>query len=667
MLQNIRDNSQGWIAKTIIGLIIMLLALTGVEAIFSSYGNQQNAAEVNGEPITQEQLRQAVEAQRNQLLQQLGAGFDASMLRDELLRGSALNGIIDRLLLIQGAREAGFALSSAALDQIIVETPEFQVDGKFSTVRFDQVLQQMGYSRLQFRQMLEQEMLIGQLRAGIAGTAFTTDVQLDAFARLEKQSRRFSMQKVSVDPSSVVVTDEEISRYYNAQSEQFRSPEQVVVDYLKLRKDSFFDQVSVDEAAVRALYEKQTANLAEQRHAAHILIEVGGDLDEAKAQQKAEELRARLDKGEDFAALAKEFSRDTGSAAEGGDLGFAGPGVYDPAFEKALYSLKDGEISAPVRSRFGWHLIRLLGVQAPEVPAFETLKPELVRELKSEQVEQRFVEASKQLETAAYESIDLAGPAAELGLSVQTSAPFGREGGADIAASPQVAQAAFSAPVLQERANSGLIELDPETVLVLHLKEHRKPEKLPLEQVRERIVQQLQRDKATEKARQEGEALLAQVKTEAFVPTAPVVPAPVKPAAEVAESVEPTEATTAAAPVAETAASTDKVEAKPVAAAPVGWQLVESASRIQEGIDGSILQAVFRMPKPAKDKVSYGNVVLKDGSFVVLRLEAVLEPEKPLAEEQRQDYRRLLASRLGQQDFMAYMSARRLEAKVERF
>ena len=158
MLQNIRDNSRGWIAKTIIGLIVMLMAFTGFEAIVTGTSNRNNAAEVNGDTITLDELNQAVEMQRRQLLQQLGRDFDASLLDDRLLREASLKGLIERKLLLQAAGDARFAFSQSSLDQVILQTPEFQVDGRFDTARFDQVIRQMGYTRLQFRQMLEEEM-----------------------------------------------------------------------------------------------------------------------------------------------------------------------------------------------------------------------------------------------------------------------------------------------------------------------------------------------------------------------------------------------------------------------------------------------------------------------------------------------------------------------------
>ncbi len=619
MLQNIRDNSQGWIAKTIIGIIVMLLALTGFEAIFNAASNNQNAAEVNGEEISRYDLDQAMNMQRRQLAQQLGQDFDASLLDDRLLRDSALGSLIDRMLLLQSAKNANFAFSSEALDQLILQTPEFQVDGAFSAARFDQVIQQMGYSRLQFRQLLEQEMLIGQLRAGISGTGFVTDQQVDNFARLEMQTRDFATLTLPAQQEAIEVGDEQIKEYYEANADRFRTPEQVIVEYVELKKESFFDQVEVSDEELQELYQKQIANLAEQRRAAHILIETGGELSDDEAKAKIDEIATRVKNGDDFAAVAKEASQDPGSANEGGDLGFAGPGVYDPAFEDALYALNEGEVSAPVKSEFGWHIIKLLGVQSPEVPAFESLKPQLVRELKAQQVEQRFVETSKQLEDSAFEASDLAQPAQELGLMVQTTEAFGRDGGEGITANRQVIQAAFSDEVLVDGANSSVIELDPDTSIALRVKEHLKPAAIPLADVREDIVQQLQRSLAAEAARAKGEQLLADLR----------------------KGQQPNDAQ---------------------------WQAVEAATRSQEGVAPALLQAVFRMPRPEQqDKPSYSGVALSNGDYAVVRLNGVNEPEGALTDEERLNYRRFLASRVGQQDFAAFRQKLQGEAEIERF
>ncbi|MQT29169.1 peptidylprolyl isomerase [Pseudomonas helleri] len=623
MLQNIRDNSQGWIAKTIIGVIVALMALTGFDAIFQATSHSKDAAKVNGEEITQVELSQAVDMQRRQLMQQLGKDFDPALLDEKMLHDAALKGLIDRKLLLQGANQAKFSFSEAALDQVILQTPEFQDNGQFSPERFDQVIRQLGYGRLQFREMLGQEMLIGQLRAGLAGSGFVTDEEVNAFARLEKQTRDFATLNIKADPAAVKVSDDEVKAYYDEHAKEFMTPDQVVIDYIELKKSAFFDQVAVKDDELQALYQKEIANLAEQRRAAHILIEVNDKVSDAQAKAKIEDIQQRLAKGESFEALAKEFSQDPGSAANGGDLGFAGPGVYDPTFETAVYALKKDQVSEPVRTSFGYHLIKLLGVEAPEVPSFASLKDKLTRDLKTQQVERRFVDATKQLEDSAFEASDLAQPAQELNLTVHTSAPFGREGGEGIAANRAVVQAAFSTEVMDEGANSTALELDPETVVVLRVKEHLKPEQLPLEAVASSIHAHLVKEQAAGAAKAKAEGIIKDLRDGKLALNQPV--------------------------------------------AGQAWKVDEAVTRGQDGIDPVVLQAVFRMPKPAaKDKPTFSTVSLADGTVVVLRLNGVNDDAKP-TDEEKASYRRFLASRSGQQDFAAYRKQLENEAKVERY
>ncbi|MEE1951516.1 SurA N-terminal domain-containing protein [Pseudomonas alcaligenes] len=617
MLQNIRDNSQGWIAKTIIGVIVVLMALTGFDAIIQSTSNSQNAADVNGEKITQSSLNAAVDMQRRQLIQQFGKDFDASLLDDKLLRQASLDSLIDRTLLLQGAKEAGMGFSDASLDQLILQTPAFQVDGKFNAARFDQILQQQGMGRMEFRERLKQDVLVSQLQASLAASNFVTDAELENFVRLDKQTRDFASQTIHIDTKSVDISDDELKAYYDEHKDQYMSPEQVVVEYVELRKESFFAQAEASDEELQALYQKEIANLAEQRRAAHILLEVNDKLSDEQAKAKLAEVAERLKQGEDFAKLAEEVSQDPGSASNGGDLGFAGPGVYDPEFEKSLYALKKDEVSAPVRSSFGWHLIKLLDVQAPEVPSFDSLKAKLEREVKAQQVEQRFVEAAKELEEASFEASDLAQPAQELGLQVQTSGAFGREGGEGVAANRQVVQAAFSPEVLEDGANSGAIELDPDTTLVLRVKEHKKPTLLPLEEVSAGIRDTLSRKKASEAAKAEGEALLAQLRDGG--------------------------------------------------ASGKDWKVVEAATRSQEGVEPEVLQALFRMAKPEDGKPSFAGLTLNNGDYVVLRLDGVGQAKAELSAEEKTSYRRFLASRAGQQDFAAYREQLKESADIERF
>ncbi len=622
MLQNIRDNSTGWISKSIIGLIVVLFAFTGFDAILGSTSNSNNAAKVNGEEITLDALAEAKNLQRRQLLQQFGKDFDASLIDDALLSEAALKGLISRKLLVQAADQSGFAFSSALIDQFILLAPEFQVDGKFNADRFDQVIRQMGYTRLQFRHMIEQEMRTGQLRAGIAATAFVTEQEAQAFADLERQTRDFAMLTIKPGLDKVTVTDEEAKTYYSENASEFLTPEQVVVEYIELDKKAFFDQVAVDDAALQEMYQAEIANLAEQRHAAHILFEVSGDVTDAQAKEAAQNAIERINAGEDFAAVAKEMSDDIGSAEQGGDLGFAAQGVYDPAFEDALYALEKEQVSVPVRTDYGWHVIKLLDVQAADIPTFASLKDKLSQDLKTQQVEQRFVEAVRDLESAAYESADLQQPASELGLEIKVSEPFGREGLEGLFANRQVLQAAFSTEVLEEGANSTAIELDPETTVVLRVKEHKRPEPIEFAEVSTQIREQLIAQRAIEHARSQGEALLSSLQ--------------------------------------EGQTSVEQAQQE-------AWQVVEAATRGQENIDPEVLQALFKMPKPETGAAKFAGLNLSNGDYVVVRLTGVNAADVSLSGSELKQYRDILASRAGQVDFNAFLQQLELDAKIQRF
>ena len=595
MLQNIRDNSTGWISKSIIGLIVVLFAFTGFDAILGSTSNSNNAAKVNGEEITLDALAEAKNLQRRQLLQQFGKDFDASLIDDALLSEAALKGLISRKLLVQAADQSGFAFSSALIDQFILLAPEFQVDGKFNADRFDQVIRQMGYTRLQFRHMIEQEMRTGQLRAGIAATAFVTEQEAQAFADLERQTRDFATLTIKPALDKVTVTDEDAKTYYSENASEFLTPEQVVVEYIELDKNAFFDQVTVDDAALQEMYQAEIANLAEQRHAAHILFEVSGDVTDAQAKEAAQNAIERINAGEDFAAVAKEMSDDIGSAEQGGDLGFAAQGVYDPAFEDALYALEKEQVSVPVRTDYGWHVIKLLDVQAADIPTFASLKDKLSQDLKTQQVEQRFVEAVRDLESAAYESADLQQPASELGLEIKVSEPFGREGLEGLFANRQVLQAAFSTEVLEEGANSTAIELDPETTVVLRVKEHKRPEPIEFAEVSTQIREQLIAQRAIEHARSQGEALLSSLQ--------------------------------------EGQTSVEQAQQE-------AWQVVEAATRGQENIDPEVLQALFKMPKPETGAAKFAGLNLSNGDYVVVRLTGVNAADVSLSGSELKQYRR---------------------------
>ncbi|WP_150304020.1 SurA N-terminal domain-containing protein [Pseudomonas saliphila] len=628
MLQKMRDNAQSWVAKVIVGVIVLIFALTGWESISRFTSDDEKAAEVNGTVISKVELEQAVSLQRQQLVQQLrqmgNENFDPSLIDDNLLRASVLDGLIERAVLLEGAADADLKVSEQMIDQLILGTPDFQVDGQFSADRFDVVIRNMGLaSRMAFRDLVRQELLIAQLRNAYEATAFATPAERERLARLENQTRDFAVLEVAAEHEAVEISDEDVQQHYEENKEQFKSPEKVVLEAVTLSRRDFFDQVEVDEQAIEQLYQREVGNLVEQRRAAHILVEI--DEDEAAALARTQEAYERLQAGEDFADVAKEYSDDSGSANRGGDLGFTVQGAFDPAFDEALSALDEGQVSEPVRTSYGYHLIKLTDLQAPDLPTLEEMRESLEQELKTELVERRFVEASQELADLAYESADLVGPAESLDLEIETIGPVERSGGEGLTSNPKVMMAAFDEEVLVDGRNSPLLELDADTVVVLRVKEHMKQETLSLEDAREEIVDVLRYRRATEKAERIADEAVSTLRSGDAQP------------AQLAESLG------------------------------ADWQEHEAVGRNSQDVLPALLRSVFAMPRPDADEDGFAQFRRPDGGRWIVQLKGVATPEKALSEAESPMFERFIAGQTGEQDFAAVQQRLQEEAEIERF
>ncbi|MEH6671954.1 SurA N-terminal domain-containing protein [Halopseudomonas sp.] len=629
MLQRMRDNAQSWVAKVIVGVIVLIFALTGWESISRFGSNEQNAAAVNGTEITKFELEQAVGLQRRQLvqqLQQLNDNFDPNMIDDALLRESVLDGLIERAVLVEGARDFDLRVSEAMIDRLILSTPDFQVDGEFDANRFDIVIRNMGLaSRMAFRDLVRQELLLAQLRNAFEATAFATKNEQVQLARLEEQTRDFTVIELPIQRDEINVTEEEIETYYTANAEQFMTEEQVVLEALTLSRNDFFDQVQVDEQALQALYEREIGNLTEQRRASHILVEVTDEVSEEQALETITAARQRLEEGEAFAQVVDDVSDDIGTAASGGDLGYSVQGSFDPAFDEALFALERGEVSEPVRTSFGYHLIKLTDVAAPELPSLESMREGLEAELKAEQVERQYVEASRELANLVYESPDLAEPARALNLEIETIGPVGREGGEGLAANPRVMAAAFDEEVLQDGLNSQLLELDADTSVVIRVKEHMRAKQRPLEEVSEDIADTLRFEKAVDQTREQAEELVAALEADSTQP------------ADVAERIGGS------------------------------WNNHEAINRSNNELPRTLLRSVFAMPRPSEGEPVYGHARQPDGSQWIVELRGVATPESLRETAESELFQRYISGQSGTQDFTALQESLKERAEIERF
>lgn len=518
LMQFIRERAQTWIAWVIVGLLVLVFAVWGVNSYFEPEA-VVTVAKVNDTKISINQFQQAYEGQRARIQQQLGGRIDPAMLESLGLKEQVLQGLIDEEVQIQRTVDDGYRIGDAQLAKYINQIQEFQSEGRFSKELYEQVLSRMMTSPAEWEMAQRRVLLLQQPAFGVIATAFATRHEIDHVLRLREQQRDigYFVLPLSRYTADIQVTDEEVQTYYEQNRERYQYPEQVQVEYLELSLDELAKQVAVTEEAVATLYEQQKNRFVadERRRASHILIELAPDADEATekaARAKAEEVLAKVNAGEPFEKLAETYSSDTGSAKQGGDLGFFGRGVMDKAFEDAAFALEKGEVSDIVRSGFGLHIIKVTEIEAEQVKPLEEVRGELEAELRRTEAEQRFYEMQEQLASLTFEQPDTLTAASErLGLPVQTSSWFSRVSGEGIAANPKVRAAAFSDDVLNGGNNSEPVELDRNAIVVLRIKEHKQATPKPLDEVRAEITETLRSEKAKAKLQEQAKALLKRV------------------------------------------------------------------------------------------------------------------------------------------------------------
>ena len=514
MLEKIRDGSQGVIAKGILVLVILSFAFAGVSSYLGSTTDVP-AAEVNGDKITKAELEQAYQSERSRMEQQLGEMF-AALSADEKYLQSIKQSVLERLvadkLIDQAAKAMGLRVSD---EQIVAAMRAESADGKFDNVRYQAILRQLGYQPQTFRDMMRVDMTRRQLTAALVGTEFVLPGEAKQLAELQGQTRDVRYVIVDSAPflATAVVTDEQVKNYYDANQGQFMSPEMVSLEYVELNAADFAKNNPVSDEEAQTYYEEHKAQYVsnEKRLAAHILVMPGND--EAAAKAKAEDLAKQLDSGADFADLAKANSDDTLSAEQGGKLDWFEPGVMDPAFDAALFALNKGQHSAVVKTDFGFHIIKLLDVQSGATVPFADVKAKIVAQLQDKKAVDQFYSLQSKLADTSYEVPDtLSETAKAVGVDVKTTALFSRDNAPAELNKPDLVKAAFSETVMLKGLNSEVIELEPNHVVVIRVKEHHDAGTLALAEVKANITERLKQDQANEAARAKAQELMAQVK-----------------------------------------------------------------------------------------------------------------------------------------------------------
>tara|TARA_R110002153_G_scaffold53487_4_gene149140 strand:+ start:8376 stop:10250 length:1875 start_codon:yes stop_codon:yes gene_type:complete len=507
MLERIREGSQGPWAMGILALVILSFVFAGVGSYINSSASSA-AATVNGEEIGIDELERAYQNERSRMESQFGEAF-ATLASDAAYLQNFRQGILDRLisekLLDQAAQELGLRVSDQQIKLAIVGMQEFQVDGKFDNDRYLAILRQAGFQTNNFRDYMRVDMVRRQLSQSLIATEFALTSEAKTAHLMQQQTRDIHYVNVPAAKfiDQVKVTDDEILAYYQSNISQFDTEQKVSLSYVELELEDLLPTIKVNEEELTEFYQQNLGDYRtdEERQAAHILFE-SSEQDESIAA-KAEEVLAKIQAGEDFSELAKTFSSDTFSAENGGDLGWFGKGIMDPAFENAAFSLVNkGDVSGVVKSEFGYHIIKLTDVKPEQVTAFENVKEEITNKVKTFKAEERFYEISQRISEVAFEVPDNLDEVADIAAkAISTTALFSRNNAPEVVSNPNVLASAFSAELIEDGVNSEVIELGSNHIMVVRIAKQEPERTKAMEEVKDQIQQTLSAKAAQQAAR----------------------------------------------------------------------------------------------------------------------------------------------------------------------
>ncbi len=512
------------LVQLILALITLPFAFFGVDYYFRSGPGLSEVAQVGSDKVTQAEFDDALRNQQDRMRQQLGKNYDPVVFENPEVRYQLLQQLIGQRLLDDQARKNRFRVSDDQLRQYVGEIPEFQVEGKFSQQRYEQLLasQNPPKTSQMFVNDVRQALTLAPLQEPITAGNIVARSNVERYLSLLDQQREVAAATISpaAYEKDVKVDDAAVSAYYDANKAAFQVPEQVKIEYVVLTPEPLAAQVSVDAAEIRKQYDdnlKQYAK-AEERQASHILIAVkpdASDADKAAAKLKADALAAQARKAPaQFAELAKNNSQDPGSAAQGGDLGyFARDGSMVKPFEDAVFAGKQGDIVGPVQTDFGWHIIKINGIKAARTQSFDDAKSAIEKDLRQQKAIRKFAEAADQFQNLVYEQADSLQPVAKaLNLQVQTTPLLPR---AQIQAIGQgnakFVQAVFSPESLQAKRNTEAVEIGPNMLAAARVVEYQPATPRPFDEVKAQIRKQLELKAASDLAQAAGKEKLAQL------------------------------------------------------------------------------------------------------------------------------------------------------------
>lgn len=623
MLQNIHDMIKGWVGYVLLGAIAIVFVLWGINF---TMGAPSYAAKVDGREIPaaemrqtyQQELARAERAAQGQLTESQRNEIKTRVLEDSV----SIEALIGRL------QDLGYRVSEADLLKAMAQIPAFQVDGKFDTAHAVAVLKAQGRSIPEVEAMIRRQIQISQLETALRGSSFTTDTEARELAALTQQQREASWVVAAAAHflPQTQVDDAAIKAWYEQHKADYMTPETLDVRYIELSLPEMAARVSVNDAQLRAFFAEQKAKnpekfmQSEQRRVSHILLTVNDPKEDAAVKAKAEEIYKRATSGEDFASLAKHYSQDKASAEQGGDLGWSDRKLWVAPFADAAFSMKVDEIRGPVKTQFGYHILKLVGIKPQVEKTFEESRADLEAQYRRNEAERMFNTAQDQLADAALQNAtDIDAVAKKTGLPVKQVDGFSRtSGGGALGSSPKVLDAIFSADVIDGRL-SQLIELEKGRDIVVRGSNHRLPQQKTLDSVRPEVTAAVKAQRSEQMAAAAAAAAVKSVES-----------------GQTMEQLAKSLGSTVSGP-------------KPVA-------------RSDQAVPLELREALFMAPKPS-DKPVVRTVKLGNGDTAIFSFTGI--KQEPLQDIQARQLRRQYADALADTEAMDYTNAVRAAAKVE--
>lgn len=586
MLDKMREGSQGPVAKTILVVIILSFALAGVSSYLGG-SNVAVAVLVNDQEISQSSVDQAYQNERVRLQEQYGEQFDLLASNPNFaqqVRAQATQGLISEALIAQAINDMGLRVGDEQIKNEIRSMAEFQLDGKFNNEQYLAMLRRASYTPAQFSQSLKGDLARRQLLQMLVGSEFVLPTEVDLANTLQAQQRVAKVLTVSATDfeNADAVTDEAIKDYYQSNSQLLQAPEQVSVNYVLLDGSSLADKVTVTDAEIEAYYDTHQSEYqrAERRKVAHILIQ---GVTEA-SKEKAQAILTELNGGADFATLATEKSDDTYSAKKNGELDWFESGVMDPAFDKASFALTEAApLSEVVESQFGYHVIKLVAIEANKALPLADVKVRVKSALQQEKTNELYYELHQSLSEVAFESPDnLEEAAGAISAEVQASELFSADNAPQALSNKTVLQTVFGQDFREEGMNSELIELSDNQAIVVRVNEYKEAAVKPLSEVSAQIKHQLTIQKSQQLAKAFVEAVTLKLD------------------------------------------NNESIEAQ-LAEKNLSFSADLTFARYSREYDYQVVQALFKLAKPAEGEVSRHWVTGSTGDYAIIELSKIIE------------------------------------------